>query len=198
MASRGGRPRKDAPGWHALPVPHASPRPSLPDYSINALSQMHFAASSDVSRSASHAFAPPHVNANWHQQEIARAMTAPSQEPFRRLPTPPAVPPKRDRSSFTSNDAHEAHKQERRKAQKRIQELGRAPRDRSGRSFPAAERAAAERKRAKAKQADDVKAAHQQAAVALVVANRSSMLSTTHMSVPGVRSMLCQDTCNIV
>jgi len=53
---------------------------------------------------------------------------------------PPAVPQKRSRPDFGSDAEHEAFKQDRRKAQKRVQEYGRAVRDRSARARPAEQR----------------------------------------------------------
>ena len=141
-----GRPRKDAPGWHALPVP-----PSLPDYGLFAgdLPMLHPMPLTPRALPHVHntcAAKPAHLPAPLASQ-LAAAMTdvAPQPPPVlarRHRAPPPEVPQWRPHTDFPSHTAYEAYRHSRRKAQKRVNESQRAVRDRSGRARPARERQA--------------------------------------------------------
>ena len=139
-----GRPCKDAAGWHTLPVP--PPPPPLPDYGASASALAMVAPSSPLfpviaptspgeGRGAS-------VPAGQAVCAAAQSSAAPPSTlvAARARTAPPAVPQKRSRPDFGSDAEHEAFKQDRRKAQKRVQEYGRAVRDRSARARPAEQR----------------------------------------------------------
>ena len=165
-----GRPCKDAVGWHMLlpPPPMPPPPPPLPNYGISASALAMFAPSSPLlsvtaptmPRSGEgRASIPAPVG-----EAVRSALATSTLVATRTRATPPAVPQKRSLSGFASDAEHEAFKQDRRKAQKRVQEYGRAVRDRSARARPAEQRQKKERAqlRAAATSAEKQRAARPQ------------------------------------